>query len=153
MTVVVTAETRQQAIEKASAKASAKLPEVLGHMFPDDDDRRFAQLGPGTLDDMEEARDEVVIVAVGLPVLEEGTGTAHPELPSDPAIRAQPVRNRSRTSGLVSTPTASRITPSQRLSSRWPESEGAACRSENGPRGVMTNDWSPGDRRSGRPVL
>lgn len=77
VTVVVTAETRQQAIEKASAKASAKLPEVLGHMFPDDDDRRFAQLGPGTLDDMEEARDEVVIVAVGLPVLEEGTGTAH----------------------------------------------------------------------------
>lgn len=77
VTVVVMAETRQQAIEKASAKASAKLPEVLGHMFPDDDDRRFAQLGPDTLDDMEEAPDEVVIVVVGLPVLEDGTDTAH----------------------------------------------------------------------------
>lgn len=73
VTVVVTAETRQQAI----AKASAKLPEVLGHMFPDDDDRRFAQLRPDTLDDMEEAPDEVVIVVVGLPVLEDGTDTAH----------------------------------------------------------------------------
>ena len=79
--VVVMAETRQQAIEKASANLSAKLPEVLGHMFPDDDDRRFAQLGPDTLDDrdildnMEEAPDEVVITAVGLPVLEDGTDT------------------------------------------------------------------------------
>lgn len=77
VTVVVMAETRQQAIEKASAKASAKLPEALGHMFPDDDDRRFAQLGPDTLDDMEEAPDEVVIVVVGLPVLEDGTDTPH----------------------------------------------------------------------------
>jgi len=76
VTVVVTAETRQQAIEKATAKARAKLPEVLGHMFPDDDDRRFAQLGPNTLDDMEEAPDEVVIVVVGQPVLEDGTDTA-----------------------------------------------------------------------------
>jgi hypothetical protein len=77
VTIVVMAETRQQAIEEASAKLSAKLPEVLGHMFPDDDDRRFAQLGPGTLDDMEEAPDEVVIVVVGLPVLEDGTDTPH----------------------------------------------------------------------------
>jgi hypothetical protein len=77
VTIVVMAETRQQAIEEASAKLSAKLPEVLGHMFPDDDDRRFAQLGPDTLDDMEEAPDEVVIVVVGLPVLEDGTDTPH----------------------------------------------------------------------------
>jgi hypothetical protein len=77
VTVVVMAETRQQAIEEASAKLSAKLPEVLGHMFPDDDDRRFAQLWPDTLDDMEEAPDEVVIVVVGLPVLEDGTDTPH----------------------------------------------------------------------------
>jgi hypothetical protein len=77
VTVVVMAETRQQAIEEASAKLSAKLPKVLGHMFPDDDDRRFAQLGPDTLDDMEEAPDEVVIVVVGLPVLEDGTDTPH----------------------------------------------------------------------------
>ena len=44
-------------------------------MFPDDDDRRFAQLGPDTLDDMEEVPDEVVIVVVGLPVLEDSTDT------------------------------------------------------------------------------
>jgi hypothetical protein len=73
ITVVVMAETRQQAIEKASAELSAKLPGVLGQMFPDDDDRRFAQLGPDILEDMEEAPDEVTIVVVGLPVLEEGT--------------------------------------------------------------------------------
>jgi hypothetical protein len=78
MTVVVMAETRQQAIEEASAK----LPEVLGHMFPDDDDRRFAQLGPDILDDMEEAPDEVVIVVVGLPVLEDSADTPHTESPS-----------------------------------------------------------------------
>ena len=77
VTVVVMAETRQQAIEEASAKLSAKFPEVLGHMFPDDDDRRFAQLGPDTLNDMEEAPDEVAIVVVGLPVLEDGTDTPH----------------------------------------------------------------------------
>ena len=81
VTVVVTAETRQQAIEKATAKARAKLPEVLGHMFPDDDDRRFAQLGPDILDgrdildNTEEVPDEVVITVVGLPVLEDSTGT------------------------------------------------------------------------------
>ena len=46
VTVVVMAETRQQAIEKASAGLSAKLPEILGQTFPEDDDRRFAQLGP-----------------------------------------------------------------------------------------------------------
>ena len=73
MSVVVTAETRQQAIEKASAELSAKLPGVLGQVFPEDDDRRFAQLGPDILEDMEEVPDEVVIVVVGLPVLEEGT--------------------------------------------------------------------------------
>ena len=77
MTVVVMAETRQKAIEEARAKLSAKLPEVLGHMFPDDDDRRFAQLGPDILDDMEEAPDEVVIVVVGLPVLEDSADTPH----------------------------------------------------------------------------
>jgi hypothetical protein len=82
VTVAVMAETRQQAIEEASAKLSAKLPEVLGHMFPDDDDRRLAQLGPDTLDDMEEAPDEVVIVVVGLPVLEDSADTPHPESPS-----------------------------------------------------------------------
>jgi hypothetical protein len=78
--VVVMAETRQQAIEKASANLNAKLPEVLGQMFPDDD-RRFAQLGPDILDDrdildnMEEVPDEVVITVVRLPVLEDGTDT------------------------------------------------------------------------------
>ena len=81
VTVVVMAETRQQAIEKASANLSAKLPEILGQQFPEDDDRRFAQLGPDAidgrdiLDTMEEAADEVVISVVGLPVLEDGTDT------------------------------------------------------------------------------
>jgi hypothetical protein len=88
MLVVVMAETRQQAIEKASAELSAKLPGVLGEVFPDDDDRRFAQLGPDivdgrdTLDYMEEVPDEVVIVVVGLPVLEDGTDTPHTGSPS-----------------------------------------------------------------------
>ena len=78
--VVVMAETRQQAIEKASANLSAKLPEVLGQMFPDGD-RRFAQLGPDILDDrdildnMGEVPDEVVISVVGLPVLEDSADT------------------------------------------------------------------------------
>ena len=81
--VVVMAETRQEAIEKASAGLSAKLPEVLGQVFPDDDDRRFAQLGPDAidgrdiLDNMEEVPDEVTIAVVGLPVLEDSTGTPH----------------------------------------------------------------------------
>ena len=75
--VVVMAETRQQAIEKASAELSAKLPEVLGQMFPDDDDRRLAQVGPDVLDDMEEAPDEVTIVVVGLPFREDSTDTPH----------------------------------------------------------------------------
>ena len=81
--VVVMAETRQQAIEKASAGLSAKLPEMLGQMFPEDDDRRFAQLGPDALDGrdildhMEEVPDEVVIGVVGLPVPEDSTGTPH----------------------------------------------------------------------------
>ena len=82
MTVVVMAETRQQAIEKASARLSAKLPEVLGQMFPDDGGRRFAQLGPEILDDMEEAPDEVTILVVGLPVLEDSAGTPHTGSPS-----------------------------------------------------------------------
>jgi hypothetical protein len=81
--VVVMAETRQQAIEKASAQLSAKLPEMLNQMFPEDDDRRFAQLGPDILDDrdildhMEEVPDEMVIAVVGLPVLEDSPDTPH----------------------------------------------------------------------------
>jgi hypothetical protein len=81
--VVVMAETRQQAAEKASAELSAKLPEMLGQMFPDDDDRRFAQLGPDILDDrdildhIEEVPDEVTIAIVGLPSLEDSTDTPH----------------------------------------------------------------------------
>ena len=77
MHVVVMAETRQQAIEKASANLSAKLPEVLGQAFPDNDNRRFAQLGPDILDDMEEAPDEVTIVVVGLPFREDSTDIPH----------------------------------------------------------------------------
>ena len=81
VTVVVMAETRQQAIEKASAVLSARFPEMLGQMFPDGDDRRFAQLGPDAidgrdiLDNIDEVADEVVINVVGLPVLEDGTDT------------------------------------------------------------------------------
>jgi hypothetical protein len=81
VTVVVMAETRQQAIEKASAGLSAKLPEILAQQFPEGDDRRFAQLGPDAidgrdiLDNMDEVADEVVINVVGLPVLEDGTDT------------------------------------------------------------------------------
>ena len=77
ITVVVMAETRQQAIEKASAQLSAKLPGVLGEMFAEDDDRRFAQPGPDILDDMAEVPAEVTIAVVGLPVLEDSTGTPH----------------------------------------------------------------------------
>lgn len=76
MTVVVMAETRQQAIEKASAQLSAKLPGMLGGMFPEDDDRRSAQLGPDILGNMEEAPEEVAVIVVGLPVLEDGTDTS-----------------------------------------------------------------------------
>jgi len=50
-------------------------------MFPDDD-RRFAQLGPDILDDMEEVPDEVTIAVVGLPVLEDSTGTSHTGSPA-----------------------------------------------------------------------
>jgi len=71
--VVVMAETREQAIEKA--KASAKLPGVLDLAFPDDGYRRFAQLGPDIFDEMEEVPDEVVIYVVGLPFREGGTDT------------------------------------------------------------------------------
>jgi hypothetical protein len=71
VTVVVMAETRQQAIEKASAKLSAKLPEMLGalgQVLPDDDYRRFAQLGSDNLDNtLEEAPDEVVITILEPP--------------------------------------------------------------------------------------
>jgi hypothetical protein len=64
--VVVMAETRQQAIEKASAQ----LLRVLGHVFPDDDYRLFAQLGSDNLDNtLEEAPDEVVITIVYPPSL------------------------------------------------------------------------------------
>jgi hypothetical protein len=82
VSVVVMAETRQQAIEKASAQLSAKLPEVLGQVFPDDD-RRLAQLGPDILDDrdildhMREVPDEVTITVVGLPVRDDSTGAPH----------------------------------------------------------------------------
>jgi hypothetical protein len=82
ITVVVMAETRQQAIEKASTNLSAKLPGMLGQMFPEDGDRRFAQLGPDILDDMEEAPDEVTITVVALPVLEDSTDTPHTGPPS-----------------------------------------------------------------------
>ena len=82
ITVVVMAETRQQAIEKASAELSAKLRWALGEMFPEDDDRRFAQPGPDILDDMEEVPEEVTIAVVGLPVLEDSTGTPHTGPPS-----------------------------------------------------------------------
>ncbi len=82
MSVVVMAETRQQATEKASANLSAKLPARLGQMFGEDDDRRFAQLGPDILDDMEEAPDEVVIIVVGLPVLEDSADAPHAGSPS-----------------------------------------------------------------------
>jgi hypothetical protein len=81
--VVVMAETRQQAIEKASAELNAKLPEMLDQMFPDGDDRRFAQLGPDAidgrdiLDNMAEVPEEVTIAVVGLPHLEDSTGTPH----------------------------------------------------------------------------
>ena len=55
-----------QAIEKASAK----LLRVLGHAFPDDDYRQFAQLGSDNLDNtIEEAPDEVVIIIVEPPSL------------------------------------------------------------------------------------
>ena len=82
MSVVVMAETRQQAIEKASAELSAKLPGMLGQMFPEDGHRRFTQLGPDILDNMEEAPDEVVIAVVAHPVLEDDTGTPHTGSPS-----------------------------------------------------------------------
>ena len=81
ITVVVMAETRQQAIEKASTELSAKLPGVLGQMFGEDD-RRFAQPGPDILDDMAEVPAEVTIAVVGLPVLEDSTGTPHTGPPS-----------------------------------------------------------------------
>jgi hypothetical protein len=62
--VVVMAETRQEAIEKASAR----LLEVLGHVFADDDYRRFAQLGSDNLGNtLEEVPDEVVITIVEPP--------------------------------------------------------------------------------------
>jgi len=82
MQVVVMAETRQQAIEKASAKLSAKLPGMLGQMFPEDGDRRFAQLRPDILDNMEEAPEEVTIAVVAHPVLEDDTGAPHTGSPS-----------------------------------------------------------------------
>jgi len=51
-------------------------------MFPEDDDRRFAQPGRDILDDMEEVPEEVTIVVVGLPVMEDSTGTPHTGPPS-----------------------------------------------------------------------
>jgi len=68
VSVVVMAETRQQAIEKASAQ----LLRVLGQVFPDDDYRRFAQLGSDNLNNtIKEAPDEVVIMIVEPPSLED----------------------------------------------------------------------------------
>ena len=59
--VVVMAETRQQAIDKASAR----LLEVLGHVFPDDHHRRLAALGSDNLDNtIEEVPEEVVVTIV-----------------------------------------------------------------------------------------
>jgi hypothetical protein len=71
--VVVMAETRQQAIEKASAK----LLSFLGQLFPDDDYRRFAQLGSDHLDNtIEEVPEEVMAFIVPSPSsLEDGTDT------------------------------------------------------------------------------
>jgi hypothetical protein len=71
--VVVMAETRQQAIEKASARLLEVLGRMfsdLGHVFSDDDIQRFAQLGSDNLDNtLEEAPDEVVITIVEPPSL------------------------------------------------------------------------------------
>ena len=71
--VVVMAETRQQAIEKASARLLEVLGHMfsdLGHVFSDDDIQRFAQLGSDSLDNtLEEAPDEVVITIVEPPSL------------------------------------------------------------------------------------
>jgi hypothetical protein len=76
--VVVMAEARQLAIEKASAR----LLEVLGQWFPDDDYRRFAQLGSDHLDNtIEEVPEEAVIFIVPAPPsLEDDTDTptGHP---------------------------------------------------------------------------
>jgi hypothetical protein len=33
-----------------NALLASKLPEILGQTFPEDDDRRFAQLGPDAID-------------------------------------------------------------------------------------------------------
>lgn len=64
VTVVVMAETRQQAIERAGAE----LLRVLGQLFPDDDYRRFAQLGSDNLDNtIEEVPKEVVITFIEPP--------------------------------------------------------------------------------------
>jgi hypothetical protein len=69
--VVVMAETRQQAIEKASAK----LLGALGHLFPDEDYRRFAQLGSDNLENtLEEVPEEVAFFLIG---------PSSVELPSD----------------------------------------------------------------------
>ena len=59
--VVVMAETRQQALEKVGAQ----LLRVLGQLFPEDDYRRFAQLGSDNLDNtIEEVPEEVVVTIV-----------------------------------------------------------------------------------------
>lgn len=70
--VVVMAETRQQAIEKASAQ----LLRGLGQWFPDDDYRRFAQLGYDNLDNtIEEVPEEALAFFVPPSSLEDGTDT------------------------------------------------------------------------------
>lgn len=70
--VVVMAETRQQAIEKASAQ----LLRGLGRFFPDDDYRRFAQLGSDALNNtIEEVPEEALVFLVPPSSLEDSTDT------------------------------------------------------------------------------
>jgi len=57
-------------------------------------DRRFAQLGRDILDDIEEACDEMAIVVVGLPVLEDSTDTPHTGPPSGRRARLSRVAGR-----------------------------------------------------------
>lgn len=93
---VVMAETRQQAIEKASAR----LLTVLGQWFPDDDYRRFAQLGSDHLDStLEEVPEEAAIFMVpSPPSLEDGTQAPQPEAPAGGLKLSQPeLRSRSAT--------------------------------------------------------
>jgi hypothetical protein len=66
--VVVMAETRQQAIEKGGAKLyqlGTEAFRALGHRFPDEDYRRFAELGSDNLENtLEEVPEEVMFILV-----------------------------------------------------------------------------------------